>query len=89
MIESETMDEMLTTRELAQLLRLNEKKVYQLVRDGTVPRVCIAGKSLFPRNHVMRWIDENIQRQKDILIVGSDDVLLSQLLSAYSRENIS
>lgn len=82
------MDEMLTTRELAQLLRLNEKKVYQLVRDGTVPRVRIAGKWLFPRNHVMRWIDENVQRQKDILIVGSDDALLSRLLSAYSRENI-
>ncbi|MBN1662808.1 MAG: helix-turn-helix transcriptional regulator [Deltaproteobacteria bacterium] len=82
------MDDMLTTRELAQLLRLNEKKVYQLVRDGTVPRVRIAGKWLFPRNHVMRWIDENVQRQKDILIVGSDDVLLSRLLSAYSRENI-
>jgi putative molybdopterin biosynthesis protein len=82
------MDDMLTTRELAAFLRLNEKKVYQLVRDGTVPRVRIAGKWLFPRNHVMRWIDENVQRQKDILIVGSDDVLLTRLLSVYSQENI-
>jgi len=89
LIEDSAVDEMLTTRELAQLLRLNEKKVYQLVRDGTVPRVRVMGKWLFPRNHVMRWIDENVQRQKDILIVGSDDILLSQLLSAYSRENIS
>ncbi|MBN1380195.1 MAG: helix-turn-helix transcriptional regulator [Deltaproteobacteria bacterium] len=82
------MDEMLTTKELAGLLRLNEKKIYQLVRDGTVPRVRIAGKWLFPRNHVMRWIDENVQRQKDILIVGSDDILLARLLSLYSHENI-
>ncbi|MDD5475642.1 MAG: helix-turn-helix transcriptional regulator [Syntrophales bacterium] len=82
------MNEMLTTRELAELLRLNEKKVYQLVRDGNVPRVRIAGKWLFPRNHVMRWIDENVERERDIMVVGSDDVLLSRLLAMYSRENL-
>ncbi len=82
------MNEMLTTRELAELLRLNEKKVYELVRDGTVPHVRIAGKWLFPRSHVMRWIDENVEREKDLHIVGSDDFLLTRLLSLYSRENI-
>ena len=81
-------NEMLTTRELSELLRLNEKKVYQLVRDGNVPRVRIAGKWLFPRNHVLRWIDENVQRERDIFIVGSDDVLLARLLAMYSRENL-
>lgn len=88
MLETPTMNEMLTTRELAELLRLNEKKVYELVRDGTVPHVRIAGKWLFPRSHVLRWIDENVEREKDLHIVGSDDVLLSRLLSLYSRENI-
>lgn len=82
------MSEMLTTKELSELLRLNEKKVYQLVRDGNVPRVRIAGKWLFPRNHVMRWIDENVERERDISIAGSDDVLLSRLLALYSRENL-
>lgn len=81
------MNEILTTRELSELLRLNEKKVYELVRDGTIPRVRIAGKWLFPKNHVMRWIDENVQREKDIMIVGSDDILLTRLLSLYSRKN--
>lgn len=81
------MKEMLTTKELAELLRLNEKKVYQLVRDGNVPRVRIAGKWLFPRNHVMRWIDENVEGERDICVAGSDDVLLARLLSMYSREN--
>jgi len=88
MLETSTMSEMLTTKELAELLRLNEKKVYELVRDGTVPHVRIAGKWLFPRSHIMRWIDENVAREKDLHIVGSDDVLLSSLLSLYSRENL-
>ncbi|MEA3470593.1 MAG: substrate-binding domain-containing protein, partial [Thermodesulfobacteriota bacterium] len=81
------MSDLLTTKELADLLRLNEKKVYQLVREGGVPHVRIAGKWLFPRNHVMRWIDEHVQREKDLLIVGSDDILLARLLSFYSQEN--
>jgi len=81
------MEELLTTRELADFLRLNEKKVYQLVRDGNIPHVKIAGKWLFPRQHIARWIDENVQREKDLQIAGSDDMLMTQLLSQYSREN--
>ena len=71
MIEAIPMEEeLLTTKELADFLRLNEKKIYQLVRDSGIPHVRIAGKWLFPKRHVLRWIDENVQREKDILIVG-------------------
>lgn len=80
-------EELLTTKELADFLRLNEKKIYQLVRDSGIPHVRIAGKWLFPKHHVLRWIDENVQREKDILIVGSDDILMARLLSLYSQEN--
>lgn len=80
------MKEMLTTKELADLLRLNEKKIYQLVKEGDLPHVNIAGKWLFPEWHIRRWIDENVQRGKDILIMGSDDILLARFLSVYNRE---
>lgn len=81
------MEELMTTKELADLLRLNEKKIYQLVRDGNIPHIKVAGKWLFPRQHISRWIDENVQRERDLNIVGSDDLLMSRLLSLYSREN--
>jgi excisionase family DNA binding protein len=80
------MEELLNTKELADLLRLNEKKVYQLVKEGTVPHVRIAGKWLFPKEHILRWIDESVERERDLLIVGSDDILLTRLLTIYSRE---
>ncbi len=80
------MEKLLTTRELAQLLRLNEKKVYQLVREGSIPHVRITGKWLFPKWHVLRWIEEKVQREEDILIAGSDDILFGRLLTAYSQE---
>ncbi len=79
---------MLTTKELADLLRLNEKKIYQLVKEGGLPHVNIAGKWLFPEWHIRRWIDENVQRGKDILIMGSDDILLARFLSFYNKEKI-
>ena len=81
------MEELLTTKELADLLRLNEKKIYQLIKEMGVPHVRIAGKWLFPRAHVMRWIDERVQRESDIHMVGSDDILLARLLALYSRNN--
>ncbi|MEA2014988.1 MAG: substrate-binding domain-containing protein [Thermodesulfobacteriota bacterium] len=81
------MDKLLTTKELAEFLRLNEKKIYQLVKDGNIPHVRIAGKWLFPERHVMRWIDESVQRERDILIVGSNDVLMERLVLLYSQEN--
>jgi len=87
MIKIENMEELLTTKELADFLRLNEKKIYQLVKESGIPHVRIAGKWLFPKNHIIRWIDENVQREKDIRVIGSDDMLLARLLSLYSREN--
>lgn len=83
------MNNLLTTRELADFLRLNEKKIYQLVRDGAVPHVRVGGKWLFPKSHVMRWIDERVQYEQDVHIVGSDDVLLARFLSSYSRREPS
>ena len=80
------MEELLTTKELAEFLRLNEKKVYQLIRESGIPHVRITGKWLFPKWHVLRWLEENVQREKDILIAGSDDVILGRLLASYSRE---
>jgi len=80
-------DRLLTTKELADLLRINEKKVYQLVREAGIPHVRIAGKWLFPRDHLLRWIDERVEREKDVFIVGSDDILLGRLLASYSQGN--
>ena len=46
----------LTVRELAELLRVKERKVYQLVADGEVPCRRVTGKLLFPRQEIEAWI---------------------------------
>jgi excisionase family DNA binding protein len=48
-----------STREVAALLRMTERTVYELVRERQIPTVRVAGKWLFPRDLVERWLDEN------------------------------
>lgn len=79
------MEELLTTKEVARLLRLNEKKVYQLVNSGQIPHVRIAGKWLFPRKEVHRWLKERTEREMDLLLAGSDDPVLMRLLGDYGK----
>jgi molybdate-binding protein len=48
--------EFLTTRDLALLLHLKERKVYELAASGEVPCSRATGKLLFPRRGIEAWI---------------------------------
>mgnify|MGYP003652046767 FL=1 len=43
----------LTTKEVAELLRVKERKVYDLAGAGEIPHRRITGKLLFPRAELM------------------------------------
>ena len=73
--------EYLTVPELAALLRIKERKVYDLAASGQVPVSRATGKLLFPRDAVQAWVDGNRtgpsepQKRPDV-ILGSHDPLL-------------
>jgi excisionase family DNA binding protein len=46
-----------TTRELAALLRVKERKVYDLVAEGALPVRRRTGKLLFPRDEIAKWLE--------------------------------
>ncbi len=70
----------LTTKEVATLLRLKERKVYDLASEKSIPCTRATGKLLFPRGAVLRWLDEHSSGTpasvKTPLIAGSHDPLL-------------
>lgn len=73
------LNEYLTTRELAELLRIKERKVYDLASSGTVPCSRATGKLLFPRQAIEKWIADNASSQpvaRPNVILGSHDPLL-------------
>jgi excisionase family DNA binding protein len=52
---SETMAEFLTTREVAALLRVRERKIYDLVARDGIPFRRVTGKLLFDRSEIEVW----------------------------------
>jgi excisionase family DNA binding protein len=50
------MPELMTTREVADYLRLKERKIYELVRGGHIPCARLSGKLLFPKQAIDGWV---------------------------------
>lgn len=50
------MTDFLTTHELATLLRVKERKIYDLVAKGEIPVKKVTGKLLFARSEIEGWI---------------------------------
>jgi len=73
------LNEYLTTRELAELLRIKERKVYDLASSGSVPCSRATGKLLFPREAIEKWIAGNASSHavsRPTVMLGSHDPLL-------------
>ncbi|WP_417670780.1 substrate-binding domain-containing protein [Roseibium sp.] len=75
----------LTTRELADLIRVKERKVYDLAATGDVPHSRATGKLLFPRDAVLAWIERAGDAYEDDterphVVLGSHDPLLEWAL---------
>lgn len=50
------MTEYFTTREVAEFLRIKERKVYDLAASGKIPCSKAMGKLLFPRDEIEAWV---------------------------------
>ena len=82
------MPDYLTTREVADLIRLKERKVYDLVATGAIPCVRVTGKLLFPRHLVEAWLAQHIEygggaetlQPRPRICAGSHDPLLDWAL---------
>jgi putative molybdopterin biosynthesis protein len=79
--------EYLTTRELAELLRVKERKIYELASSGELPCSRATGKLLFPRGEVEAWLNRHRSgapgvepKARPNVFVGSHDPLLDWAL---------
>ncbi len=79
--------EYLTTRELAELLRIKERKIYDLAASGKVPCSRATGKLLFSRTQINTWLADNSSgfstassKPRASVFLGSHDPLLEWAL---------
>ena len=72
----------MTTREVAALMRVKERKIYDLVAKGDIPFSKTTGKLLFPKDAVLAWIDKDSlpAGKTQLTISGSHDPLLETIL---------
>ena len=79
----------MSVKEVADYLHLNEKKIYALASEGRIPATKATGKWMFPRELVDRWMLETSHGgalTDRLVIVGSDDPLLSRLVFAFAEQ---
>ena len=86
---------LLSTRELAKFLNINEKMAYSLISDKGLPATKVTGKWLFPKHLVEQWLEsETINMPKSasgpsfqglLVLSGSNDILLDRAISMFNR----
>ena len=89
------MKKLLSTKEVAEFLNVNEKMVYSLVSEKGLPATKITGKWLFPKHLVEQWVEANTINYPDngvplppyeglLIITGSNDLLLDRAISLFN-----
>ncbi|MCH4810110.1 helix-turn-helix transcriptional regulator [Vreelandella neptunia] len=82
----------LTTAEVADYLRLKERKVYDLVSQGQIPCSRITGKLLFPRQQIDLWVLSHLEGDQaqrfslPLVVAGSQDPLLEWAIRESSSD---
>ncbi len=90
------MKKLLSTREVAEFLGVNEKMVYSLVAEKGLPATKVTGKWLFPMDLVEQWVEThtlNYPRANHplpayeglLIITGSNDLLLERTIALFNK----
>jgi len=81
-------DALMTTAEVAALLRVKERKIYELVSENQIPHTKVTGKLLFPKALVRDWIKSGTSTagarshvDRPLVAAGSHDPLLEWALA--------
>ncbi len=89
--------DMMSTKEVARYLGINEKQVYVLIKSKGIPATRVTGKWVFPKNLIDEWIVSSTQkglsqaREKSrriegaLLASGSNDPVLD-MLQTYMKK---
>ena len=57
-------DDILTIRQLADLLKINEKTAYKLASAGKIPGFKVGGSWRFERQEISNWIKRKVEEQQ-------------------------
>lgn len=50
-------ERILTVKEAAAILRISPSKLYQLIRENSVPYIPLGGRIVIPEKRLLQWLD--------------------------------
>ncbi|MBN2323342.1 MAG: helix-turn-helix transcriptional regulator [Spirochaetes bacterium] len=89
--------EFLTVNDVSKLLKINEKKLYVLLKEGRIPGTKVTGKWLFPKHEledfmrresriiIEKHLKPHMHEKNVILAAGSDDPLICKIQGFFHR----
>jgi excisionase family DNA binding protein len=89
-------EDLMTTKEVATFLGVNEKQIYRLISEKGLPGTKVTGKWIFPRRLVEQWLDSRTINYPQLpnpladydgllIIAGSNDILLDRAISLFNE----
>jgi putative molybdopterin biosynthesis protein len=88
-LPQEQQEVFMSVKQVAAYLHVNEKKIYALVNEGSIPATKVTGKWMFPRELVDRWILTSSHgglMTDRLVIAGSDDPLMYRVVTAFAKD---
>ena len=68
------MGELLTTKEIAQYLKLRPETVLRKVKQGDIPAVRVGGRFRFDKQQINEWLHSSSTSKKHILVIDDEEI---------------
>jgi excisionase family DNA binding protein len=68
-------DELMTTRELREFLRLDRTTIYAMLKEGRIPGFKVGGQWRFSRREIEAWLSEQRAEMDEMAVHPSPDAL--------------
>ena len=82
------MDDLLTTKQLMELLRVDRTTIYRMLNDGRLPGMRVGGQWRFPRQTIEKWLQEKTPPEPDEIKMSSDQKAGIEVLPLYCLQPI-
>jgi excisionase family DNA binding protein len=80
--------ELLTTKEIAQYLRLRPETVLRKVRSGEIPAIKIGGRFRFDKEQIDKWLRHN-STSKEVIFAIDEEQPVRQLFGEIPHPSVT
>ena len=82
------MDDLITTKQLMELLRVDRTTIYRMLNDGRLPGMRVGGQWRFQRQTIEKWLQEKKPPEPNEIEASSDQKAGIEVLPLYCLQPI-